>query len=79
MPSNGKVPLVGTIAAVSDTGVTLRDAAGEHEMVFDDSSFVRGHAGDQMVLADIPVRYRPGDNVIIAFEGGRVVNMRPQH
>jgi len=78
MPSSGKVPLVGTLTAVSPDGVTIRDDKGEHALRFDAASFVRGHHGDQMVLADVPGRYQPGADVIIAFDGDRVVNMRPQ-
>ena len=79
MPSNGKVPIAGTLRSVTTSGVTIEDADGLHELAFDAASFVRGHRGDQMALADIPSRYQPGDDVIIAFDGDRVVNMRPQH
>lgn len=78
MPSSGKVPLVGTVTKVSAEGVSIRDARGEHDLRFDGSSFVRGHRGDQMVLAEVPDRYAPGVEVIAAFEGDLVVNMRPQ-
>ena len=78
MPSTGKVPLAGTLTAVSETGVTLRDAKGDHQLMFDAKSFVRGHRGDQMQLADVPARYHSGEDVIIAHEGHLVVNMRPQ-
>ena len=78
MPSNGKVPIAGSLVSVSDAGVAVRDALGVHELLFDNSSFVRGHRGDQMKLSDVPGRYHPGDDVIIAFDGPRVVTMRPQ-
>jgi ectoine hydroxylase-related dioxygenase (phytanoyl-CoA dioxygenase family) len=79
MPSNGKVPIVGTITRVSAQGVGIDDFKGvHHELRFDAKSFVRGHFGDQMPLADIPARYQPGSEVICAFEGDLVVNMRPQ-
>ena len=78
MPSSGKVPIVGTLTRVTTAGVRIEDAKGVHELIFDEASFVRGHRGDQMPIAEIPNRYRPGDEVIIAFAGDRVVNMRPQ-
>jgi 1-deoxypentalenic acid 11beta-hydroxylase len=78
MPSDGKVPMVGTIRDVTAQGVTVIDAQGERRLRFDDRSFVRGHRGDQMPLADIPGRYQAGDDVIIAHDGDCVVNMRPQ-
>ena len=79
MPTSGKVPIAGTLRRVTEAGVTVEDAAGLHELGFDATSFVRGHRGDQMPIAEIPNRYKPGDAVIIAFEGRRLVNMRPQH
>jgi hypothetical protein len=79
MPSTGKVPLAGRVVDVSAEGIKLRDAHGTRALVFDDNSFVRGHRGDQMALVNIPTRYKPGDDVIVAFDGNRVVNMRPQH
>lgn len=79
MPSSGKVPLVGTLTAVTPAGLKVQDACGVHELAFDSASFVRGHYGDRMPLDEIPDRYKPGKEVIIAFEGGRVLNMRPQN
>lgn len=78
MPSSSKVPIAGRLTRVTAEGVAVQDAAGVHELRFDAASFVRGHAGDQMKLDAVPERYRPGDDVIIAFESDRVVNMRPQ-
>lgn len=79
MPSSGNCPLAGAITAVSADGVTLATANGERSLRFDDTSFVRGMRGDRMPLADIPGRYNPGDEVIVAFEGDVAKNMRPQH
>ncbi|ROZ69209.1 phytanoyl-CoA dioxygenase [Ramlibacter sp. WS9] len=79
MPSTGKVPLVGTLTEVTKTGLKVEDANGVHELAFDSTSFVRGHQGDRMPLHEIPDRYKPGKEVIIAFEDRRVVNMRPQN
>lgn len=79
MPSNGDVPIAGTLTSVTEAGVVIDDAKGSHGLAFDARSFVRGHRGDQMPLADVPARYRAGDDVIIAHAGGCVVNMRPQH
>ena len=72
------VPLVGTIADVSAQHVVIRDDRGEHRLRFDERSFVRGYQGDQMPLGDVPARYRVGLEVIAAFEGDRVINLRPQ-
>jgi hypothetical protein len=79
MPSTGKVPLVGTIEGITEAGVVVRDRHGVHVLEFDANSFVRGHRGDQMRIADIPTRYHQGDEVLIAHEGTHVTNMRPQH
>jgi 1-deoxypentalenic acid 11beta-hydroxylase len=73
MPSDGNLPVVGTIAAVSADGVTIGDRA----LRFDATSFVRGLRGDQMPLADIPGRYRVGQEVIAAVTDDLVRNMRP--
>nr|WP_047166197.1 phytanoyl-CoA dioxygenase family protein [Sphingomonas sp. Y57] len=73
MPSNGNLPVVGTITAVSADGVTI----GDRTLRFDATSFVRGLRGDQMPLADIPSRYRVGQEVIAAVTGDLVRNMRP--
>lgn len=79
MPSNGRLPLAGTILSVHADRVAVADAAGRHDLRIDEQSFIRGHRGDRLVPADIPARYSPGDAVIVAHAEGRVVNMRPQH
>jgi len=79
MPSSGNVPIVGRLTEVAVDHLRIADARGEHTVTLDDRSFVRGMQGDQMPLSEIPARYVPGDEVIIAVEQGRVVNMRPQH
>jgi hypothetical protein len=79
MPSSGNVPIVGRLTDVGTEQLRVRDTRGEHVVLLDDKSFVRGMHGDQMTRADIPVRFAPGDEVIIAVEHGHVINMRPQH
>jgi ectoine hydroxylase-related dioxygenase (phytanoyl-CoA dioxygenase family) len=79
MPSTGKVPMVGVLRAVTPAGLKVEDGVGLHELAFDSKSFVRGYRGDQMPLDEIPDRYKPGHDVIIAFDEGRVLNMRPQN
>ena len=78
MPSTGKVPKVGVVRRVSAAAVTDEAAAGQHELIFDSASFVRGFRGDQMPIEDVPSRYKPGTEVIVAVDGDRVTNMRPQ-
>lgn len=78
MPATGKVPIVGTVCAVSAEGVTIKDMQTEHVLRFDDTSFVRGLRGDRMPLDQVSERYAPGAEVIIAYSGDVIVNMRPQ-
>lgn len=77
MPSSWNTPLVGTVQSVSEQSVTIGNGDGEHTLTLDEKSFVRGPYGDQMPLADIPGRFKPGETVIITRDHGRVVNMRP--
>jgi hypothetical protein len=79
MPSSGNVPIVGRLTDIGTEQLRVRDTGGEHVILLDDKSFVRGLHGDQMTRADIPARFAPGDEVIIAVEHGHVINMRPQH
>lgn len=78
MPSDRQCPVVGELTAVDAEGVSVRDAGGERHFRFSPDSFVRGTRGDQMPIADVPSRYRPGDEVILAYDNDRVVNLRPQ-
>jgi len=78
MPSSGRCPIVGEVTAVDAEGVSVRDGLGERRFRFTAESFVRGTQGDQMPVADVPARYRAGDEVILAHDGDLVVNMRPQ-
>ena len=78
MPSTGNVPIVGTIAAVTAQSVIIKDARGEHTLRLDERSFVRGVQGDQMPINGVPTRYHFGLEVICAYDGDRVVNLRPQ-
>jgi ectoine hydroxylase-related dioxygenase (phytanoyl-CoA dioxygenase family) len=79
MPSSGKLPIVGRLTYVGTEMLRLRDNRGEHILMLDEKSFVRGMHGDPMARTDIPARFAPGDEVIVAAERGRVINMRPQH
>lgn len=79
MPGTGRLPIAGTLVEVGVDRIGVADAAGRHDLRVDPQSFVRGHRGDRLSMADIPVRYNPGDAVIVAHADGRVVNMRPQH
>lgn len=78
MPSSGNCPIVGEVTALDAESVTVRDRRGEHRLVLDGGSFVRGMQGDQMPISDVPVRYKVGDEIIVAEQAGRIVNMRPQ-
>lgn len=78
MPSDRQCPIVGALTAVDAQGVSVRDMRGEHRFRLSPGSFVRGTQGDQMPVADVPSRYRAGDEVILAYDGDVVVNMRPQ-
>ena len=79
MPSSGHCPLAGTLAAVSAEGVVLQSEGRLSRFLFTGSSFIRGHAGNQMAPQDAPDHFAPGDEVIVLAEGERVVNLRPQH
>ena len=78
LPSNSKLPLVGSLQQVSASAITIRDAQGDHVLEMDNDSFVRGISGDRMTLAEVPTRYHPGSEVIANADGRRLLNMRPQ-
>ena len=78
MPSSGKVPIAGTLKQISSEHAIVEDAKGEHTFRLDANSFIRGRLADRMPLADVAVRYSPGDEIIVTFDGDLVINMRFQ-
>jgi 1-deoxypentalenic acid 11beta-hydroxylase len=79
MPSSGNVPIVGRLTDIGTEQLRVRDSRGEHVVLLDDKSIVRGMHNVQITRADIPARFAPGDEVVILVEHGHVINMRPQH
>jgi hypothetical protein len=79
MPSTGKIPIVGQLAAISQDQLTVRDRNGEHTLALDGNSYCRDLWGNKLPRNEVTEFYQAGHDVIIATDNGRVVMMRPQH
>ncbi|MBG6120014.1 MULTISPECIES: phytanoyl-CoA dioxygenase family protein [unclassified Sphingobium] len=77
IPSNGNIPVMGTVEAADVDGILLNIGAEQRRFRFDDRSFVRGQKGDQMPLSDVPARYGRGIEVIATTDGDTIRNLRP--
>jgi hypothetical protein len=73
------LPIVGTLTAVAADQLTVKDAVGEHTLRIDADSYCRDQVAKRILEPELASAFAPGSEVIIAIEGGRVKNMRPQH
>ena len=73
------LPIVGTLTTVGADRLTVKDAVGEHTLRIDADSYCRDQVAKRILQPELASAFPPGSEVIIATEGARVKNMRPQH
>jgi hypothetical protein len=72
-------PLVGQLVAIDAATVTLVADGREVSLRLDADTYVRNDVGRKLSGAAIGEFYRPGREVIVAFEGDRATVVRPPH
>ena len=78
-PCKPRLPYVGRLTAITDSQIVLRDEQGEHRLRVDQTSYIRGFQGNKLKSSEVPELYRPGTDVIVAYDADLVQTMRPQH
>jgi ectoine hydroxylase-related dioxygenase (phytanoyl-CoA dioxygenase family) len=79
MGLHDKCPLVGHVVGIGEDHVVVRDEAGERRLAIDPDTYVRNTFGKKLNGAEIMDFYKPGSEVIIAFDGDRASVVRPPH
>lgn len=72
-------PLVGELRAIDEATVTLSAEGREVTLRLDADTYVRNDVGRKLSGAAIGEFYRPGREVIVAFEDDRATVVRPPH
>lgn len=80
MPASGATPIVGKLAAISSSAVSvIGDDGRRGDFIVDPDTYCRGIDGMKVALEDIPSRFKAGDPVIVASRDGRATVIRPPH
>lgn len=80
MAASGNTPIVGNITSITQREVAVQGEDGRSgTFTFDESTYSRGLDGGKVPLDEIPMRFQPGDEVILASHEGRVTVLRPPH
>lgn len=72
-------PLVGQLLAIDATSVTLVAEGREIILRLDADTYVRNDVGRKLAGDAIGEFYKPGQEVIVAFDGNRATVVRPPH
>ena len=80
MATSGNTPIVGNITSITQREVAVQGEDGRSgTFTLDESTYSRGLDGGKVPLDEIPMRFHPGDEVILASHEGRVAVLRPPH
>ncbi|MBV9840941.1 MAG: phytanoyl-CoA dioxygenase family protein [Sphingomonadaceae bacterium] len=79
MAKRDKCPIVGHVEEISEDRVIVRDEAGQHTLRIDPETYVRNTFGKKLNGPAITDFFRPGSEVIIAYDGDRASVVRPPH
>lgn len=79
MAKGDKCPIVGTVEEISEDFIKVRDASGQRTLSIDPETYVRNTVGQKLNGSEIPEFYKPGSEVIIAYDGDRASVVRPPH
>ncbi|MES2258332.1 MAG: phytanoyl-CoA dioxygenase family protein [Pseudomonadota bacterium] len=80
MGASGATPIVGKLAAISSSAVSVVGEDGRRgDFIVDQDTYCRGLDGVKVGLEEIAVRFKVGDSVIVASKEGRATVIRPPH
>jgi hypothetical protein len=79
MARSDRCPYVGELKAISEDAVTLVSEGREVTLRIAPDTYVRNDFGVKLKGAAIPDFFRPGQEVIVAFEGDTATVVRPPH
>jgi ectoine hydroxylase-related dioxygenase (phytanoyl-CoA dioxygenase family) len=79
MARRDKCPIVGTVVAMAEDAITVEDESGRRTLRIDPDTYVRNTSGQKLHGQTIVDFYRPGADVIIAYDGDRASVVRPPH
>jgi hypothetical protein len=77
MRSSANVPLIGTVAAIDENHLTVRDRTGETSLEIDDATYCSSFDGKKIPRRNIPVLFPVGMSVIVGRDGRRATVVRP--
>jgi len=79
-PFAPRLPLVGSISALTDHQIVIRHQDGrEYALRRDATSYIRGFQGNKLSPAEVAPIYKVGTSVIAAYEGDLLQTLRPVH
>jgi hypothetical protein len=80
MGASENTPIVGRLTGVEPGVATIAGDDGRGgRFRIDAATYRRGLDGKEIALADVPQRFKPGDEVILAADRDHAVTLRPQH
>jgi len=79
MGRSDRCPLVGELREIDASAVTVRADGREVTLRIEADTYVRNDVGRKLTDAAIGDFYKPGQEVIVAFEGDKATVVRPPH
>jgi hypothetical protein len=79
MARSDRCPLVGELRSISAESVTLAAEGREVTLRIEPDTYVRNDVGRKLSGEAVGAFYRPGQEVIVAFEGDKATVVRPPH
>jgi hypothetical protein len=79
-PFTPRLPLIGTVSAITDDQIVIRHQDGkDHTLRRDATSYIRGFQGNKLTPAEVSALYKVGTEVIAAYDGDLLQTLRPIH
>jgi len=77
MARGEKCPIIGKVVTISPDCVEVEDGEGRHVLRVEADTYVRNNDGEKLSDGEITDYFRPGSDVIVAFDDDKATVVRP--
>ena len=79
MAKSDKCPIIGTVARIESTSITVDDGDRIVTLRIAPETYVRNHLGQKLIGDEISAFHTLGSAVIVAYDGDTASVVRPTH
>jgi Phytanoyl-CoA dioxygenase (PhyH) len=78
MPESGAIPLVGELAGMTPTTLTIRDQSGQcATVIVDEETYIRGNTGKRIPNSEMLERLSIGQRIMATVQNNKAILVRP--